>query len=104
MPERDGYIPGVPCWVDTNQPDPEAAVSFYAGLFGWDVEDWMPPGSDGHYFTGHIDGRAAAAISSIPPTPRRRRHGTRTSGSMTSTTASPRCAPPGAPSCPSRST
>ena len=26
MPERDGYIPGVPCWVDTSQPDPEAAV------------------------------------------------------------------------------
>ena len=25
MPERDGYIPGVPCWVDTSQPDPEAA-------------------------------------------------------------------------------
>src|SRR5919198_1409016 len=28
MPERDGYIPGVPCWVDTSQPDPEAAVDF----------------------------------------------------------------------------
>ena len=26
MPERDGYIPGVPCWVDTSQPDPDAAV------------------------------------------------------------------------------
>ena len=34
MPERDGYIPGVPCWVDTSQPDPEAAVDFYQGLFG----------------------------------------------------------------------
>ena len=30
MPERDGYIPGVPCWIDTSQPDPEAAVDFYA--------------------------------------------------------------------------
>src|SRR5262249_55558958 len=35
MPERDGYIPGVPCWVDTSQPDPEAALDFYGGLFGW---------------------------------------------------------------------
>ena len=26
MRERDGYIPGVPCWIDTTQPDPEAAA------------------------------------------------------------------------------
>jgi len=24
--------PGVPCWVDTSQPDPEAAHRFYGGL------------------------------------------------------------------------
>ena len=29
MPERDGYIPGVPCWVDTNQPDPAAAIGVH---------------------------------------------------------------------------
>ena len=39
MPERDGYIPGVPCWIDTNQPDPNAALPFYGGLFGWEFED-----------------------------------------------------------------
>ncbi|MDP9188754.1 MAG: VOC family protein, partial [Actinomycetota bacterium] len=33
MLERDGYPAGVPCWVDTGQPDPEAAVDFYGGLF-----------------------------------------------------------------------
>jgi predicted enzyme related to lactoylglutathione lyase len=66
MPERDGYIPGVPCWVDTNQPDPEAAVPFYRGLFGWDLEDGMPEGSGSHYFIGRIRGGDAAAISSIP--------------------------------------
>ena len=59
MPERDGYIPGVPCWIDTSQPDPEAAVDFYSGLFGWEFEDVMPPGSPGKYF--------------IAPHPRRRR-------------------------------
>src|SRR5919204_631176 len=26
MPERDGYIPGVPCWIDTSQADPEGAA------------------------------------------------------------------------------
>jgi hypothetical protein len=43
MPERDGYIPGVPCWVDTTQPDPQAAASFYGAIFGWELEDTMPP-------------------------------------------------------------
>ena len=37
MSERDGYIPGVPCWADTGQPDPRAAVEFYGGLFGWEL-------------------------------------------------------------------
>jgi uncharacterized protein len=67
MPERNGYIPGVPCWVDTNQPDPEDAATFYAELFGWAIHDAMPTGSDSHYFMGRINGREAAAISSIPP-------------------------------------
>ena len=37
MSERNGYEPGVPCWVDTWQDDDEAAVRFYSELFGWDV-------------------------------------------------------------------
>ena len=39
MSDEDRYIPGVPCWIDTNQPDPEAAVAFYSDLFGWEFED-----------------------------------------------------------------
>lgn len=66
MPERDGYIPGVPCWVDTNQPDPDAAVAFYSDLFGWECEDVMPPGSDGKYFLARIRGGEVAAIGSTP--------------------------------------
>ena len=66
MPERDGYIPGVPCWVDTSQPDPEAAVDFYRGLFGWEFEDVMPPESEGKYFIGRIRGGDVAAVGSIP--------------------------------------
>ena len=45
MPERDGYIPGVPCWVDTSQPNPGAAAAFYHDLFDWELEDVMPPDS-----------------------------------------------------------
>jgi uncharacterized protein len=66
MPERNGYIPGVPCWVDTSQPDPRAAVDFYRGLFGWEFEDVMPPGSPGEYFIGRLHGRDVAAVGSIP--------------------------------------
>ena len=66
MPERDGYIPGVPSWLDTSQPDPEAAVSFYSGLFGWEFEDVMPPGSEGKYFIARLRGLDAAAVGSIP--------------------------------------
>jgi uncharacterized protein len=66
MPERDGYIPGVPCWVDTSQPDPEAALDFYGGLFGWEFEDVMPPGSEGRYFIARLRGGDVAAVGSIP--------------------------------------
>jgi hypothetical protein len=66
MPERDGYIPGVPCWIDTSQPDPEAAVDFYRGLFGWEFEDVMPPDSPGKYFIARLRGGNVAAVGSIP--------------------------------------
>ena len=65
MAERDGYIPGVPCWFDTSHPDPEAAVAFYAGLFGWEFEDVMPPGSEGQYFIGRLRGGDVGAIGSV---------------------------------------
>jgi predicted enzyme related to lactoylglutathione lyase len=66
MLERNGYIPGVPCWVDTSQPDPQAAVAFYGGLFGWDFEDAMPPGAPGNYFIARLRGGDVAAVSSLP--------------------------------------
>ena len=66
MLERDGYVPGVPCWVDTSQPDPEAAVAFYTGVFGWDFEDAMPPGSPGKYFIARLRGGDVAAVGSQP--------------------------------------
>jgi uncharacterized protein len=64
MSERDGYIAGVPCWIDTSQPDPQAATTFYNGLFGWDFEDVMPPDSPMKYFVGRIRGGDVAAVGS----------------------------------------
>jgi uncharacterized protein len=64
MLERDGYIPGVPCWIDTSQPDPEAATAFYGGVFGWEFEDVMPADSPTRYFIARIRGGDVAAIGS----------------------------------------
>ncbi|MGH9192701.1 MAG: VOC family protein [Acidimicrobiales bacterium] len=64
--ERDGYPPGVPSWVDTAQPDPEAAVRFYGGLFGWEFEYRMPADSPGRYFVAQLQGRDVAAVGSQP--------------------------------------
>jgi predicted enzyme related to lactoylglutathione lyase len=66
VPERDGYPPGVPCWIDTTQPDPEAGVDFYSGLFGWEFRDAMPPGSPGKYFIARLRGGDVAAVGSVP--------------------------------------
>jgi uncharacterized protein len=66
MPERDGYIPGVPCWVDTSQPDPDAATRFYGGLFGWEFEDVMPPEAEVKYLIARLRGGDVAAIGSVP--------------------------------------
>jgi uncharacterized protein len=62
--DRDGYPPGVPCWIDTSQPDPDAAVRFYGGLFGWEFEDQMPSDAPGNYFVGRLHDRDVAAVGS----------------------------------------
>src|SRR4051812_42083256 len=64
MSEQDRYIPGVPCWVDTTQPDADAAASFYGGLFGWELENSMPPDAPGKYFMARLRGQDVAAVSS----------------------------------------
>jgi predicted enzyme related to lactoylglutathione lyase len=64
---RSEYPPGVPCLVDTEQPDPGAAAEFYGGLFGWHFEDKLPPGSEDRYLVASLGGLSVAAIAS--PTP-----------------------------------
>jgi predicted enzyme related to lactoylglutathione lyase len=71
--ERDGYPPGVPCWVDTQQPDLEAAIAFYGDLFGWEFEETTTVGAPQRYFVAQLRGRHVAGIGSqpegVPPTP-----------------------------------
>jgi len=59
------YPPGVPCWVDTEAPDVDAAIAFYGGLFGWAFEDMLPPGAPGRYAIATLAGRDVAAIAGL---------------------------------------
>jgi predicted enzyme related to lactoylglutathione lyase len=64
MSEQDRYIPGVPCWIDTTQPDPEKAAAFYGDLFGWELEDVMPADSPVRYYIARLRGGDVAAVAS----------------------------------------
>jgi predicted enzyme related to lactoylglutathione lyase len=59
MSERDGYQHGVPCWVDTWQPDADRAAAFYAGIFGWEAAS-DPDGPP--YVMLRLRGRDVAAV------------------------------------------
>jgi predicted enzyme related to lactoylglutathione lyase len=63
------YPHGVPCWVDTEQPDVEAATQFYGALFGWTFEDVMPPGAPARYVIAALAGKDVAAVGGPSPGP-----------------------------------
>ena len=74
MSQRDGFEPGVPCWVTAIEPDAEGAARFYAELFGWETENLMPSDHPGDYIVCRLNGRETAAVVSPhgappPPTP-----------------------------------
>ena len=58
----------MPCWIDVLQPDPDAAMAFYAGLFGWEFAGpgEMPGDPPGRYFVARLRGRDVAGIGSQP--------------------------------------
>src|SRR5262245_29791578 len=53
MSERNGYAPGVPCWVDTWRDDVDGAV--YSELMGWEA-------ARGEYSLFQLRGRDVAGI------------------------------------------
>jgi len=65
MQQREEYPAGVPCFVDTGRKDPEAAMDFYAGLFGWEFENVSPDGAP-RYFTARLHGLVVAAVGEQP--------------------------------------
>jgi predicted enzyme related to lactoylglutathione lyase len=69
MTTRETNSVGAPCWVDTFQPDPRAAMDFYGPLFGWSFDDPtpMPTGLEGDYFAARLRGRLVAGIGQASP-------------------------------------
>ncbi|MEY2513036.1 MAG: uncharacterized protein QOJ89_394 [bacterium] len=63
--DRDSYPPGVPCWVDTFQPDAGAAADFYGALLGWEFEARAPDG-EVEYLVARLAGSAVAAVAPQP--------------------------------------
>lgn len=63
MSQPRTYPAGVPCWVDTEQPDPDAACRFYGELFGWTFADAIPAQAPGSYLIASLDGRDVAAVA-----------------------------------------
>jgi predicted enzyme related to lactoylglutathione lyase len=68
MSERDQYPAGVPCWVETLQPDVHAALDFYGPLFGWEFAGpgLMAGDPPGQYFVARLRGRDVAGIGASP--------------------------------------
>lgn len=65
MSTRDEkWTAGTPCWVDLSTTDPDGARTFYAELFGWDLQ--VGPPETGHYTMARKNGRPAAAINGMP--------------------------------------
>jgi predicted enzyme related to lactoylglutathione lyase len=64
MGERTEYTPGTFSWTDLTTTDPEAAKTFYSGLFGWNVVDM--PADGAVYSMADLGGKPVAAISGQP--------------------------------------
>ncbi|HEX6685501.1 MAG TPA: VOC family protein [Candidatus Limnocylindrales bacterium] len=64
MAEQRTYPQGVTCWIDTEQPDLDAAARFYGGLFGWTLTDAMPSGAPrSSYLIATLDGQDVCALA-----------------------------------------
>jgi predicted enzyme related to lactoylglutathione lyase len=62
MSEPTAFPSGVPCWVDTLQPDPAAARAFYGDVLGW---TYAGPGPGGY----HVALTRERDVAGIAPQP-----------------------------------
>jgi uncharacterized protein len=65
MPERDGFEPGTPSWVDLTTTDPEGARRFYGELFGWEHTEPGPIEETGGYAMFTSGGKLVAGVGPV---------------------------------------
>ena len=65
MPERDGYAPGTPSWVDLATPDVDNAAHFYGELFGWETQETGTIKETGGYRFFLSGGKRVAGVSPL---------------------------------------
>jgi predicted enzyme related to lactoylglutathione lyase len=63
---RTSYLSGVPCWVDLIQPDPDATMAFYSGLFDWTFQVRTPEGAPVRYAYALLDGLVVGGVGGPP--------------------------------------
>ncbi|NUO98114.1 MAG: VOC family protein [Nonomuraea sp.] len=63
MSQRNGYDPGVPCWVDLSSTDVAASARFYGDLFGWRADMIDDPEAGGYGMFLH-EGKKVAGLGS----------------------------------------
>src|SRR3954447_26829689 len=59
---RETYPPAVSCFIDTERTDVDAAMAFYAGLFGWSYKEVTPEGAP-RFALAQLEGLDVAGIS-----------------------------------------
>jgi len=65
MPERAGYAPGTPSWVDLATPDVDDAARFYGELFGWEAQETGTIEETGGYRFFLSNGKKVAGVSPL---------------------------------------
>lgn len=63
MPTREGYLQGIPCWVDLATVDLDRASAFYGPLLGW---EFAPSDHRSGYYMAMRKGVPAAGIAKLP--------------------------------------
>lgn len=65
--QGDRATPGHAVWNELTAPDPDAAIDFYAGTFGWRREGSMPMGELGEYRFVHVGPTCLGAVTGQTP-------------------------------------
>jgi predicted enzyme related to lactoylglutathione lyase len=67
MPKFESYAQGTPNWIEVMSPDQKATRDFYAGLFGWEIEESPIDDQGNVYMIGKLEGDQIAGIGGHMP-------------------------------------